>query len=704
MSAQPTSEVPQERLRFRELILGNPNYFGTGGEVELPPVVELSSQTTYEELTCVGLQPGLDQLEAVVQVKLNTGYDGPLCSGGSVEYVRFYLSQDGGTTWTDEGLASFAVYDTPGPRPLAYAVDLHAAISHRLCFLTNEPLVRAILSWNQAPPPATPGFTPVWGNVVEVSVAPSAAYFIVLEELLDEAKLAIPKQLKDVIDLGTQVKAAKPASTSLADLHRGYEGSVPATRYVFPYLSQQLAAGDATVAPPQAAQPVSQLAELGINLTAMIAKLAEVDGDTYYEHLDCVGYDPGTDALTGVLTIEQPAGYGGGACTAGSQEYVAFWIDWGSGWTYAGTASVPVHDYPVPAGGLKFAVYQPIASSAHRQNCGDGPVQPAVRATLSWATPPPPGNPDWVPTWGNQLDVVIQLAPGAVQLYQPVVEAISDVAVCEIDQVNGLTLPPYYQPFGGVLTVSGFIPGAPFRPLPGLSYRVSVRPAGSLVWQPLVNTFDVAVTQYPGAQTVVPQTPDGQGFYPYLEDDNPSNWRRVVDDVLGVWITAQPMTGLWEILVESRDPNGNIYPAQVISCGNGQAVGPAVTVCLDEIAPATTLDIVEFVRNGVTHPAAGCMKFQQGDLLIGTYSATDLHFRFLELILDPPSLLGVTPSPSQVLPVAPSTGVSGTWQLDTTNLDPCGYVVRLRAWDATIVSGSAIGWESAELAVGFCIQ
>jgi hypothetical protein len=220
----------------------------------------------------------------------------------------------------------------------------------------------------------------------------------------------------------------------------------------------------------------------------------------------------------------------------------------------------------------------------------------------------------------------------------------------------------------------------------------------------LVNTFDVAVTQYPGVQTVLPQTPDGQGFYPYLEDDNPSNWRRVVDDVLGVWITAQPMTGLWEILVESRDPNGNIYPAQVISCGNGQAVGPAVTVCLDEIAPATTLDIVEFVRNGVTHPAAGCMKFQQGDLLIGTYSATDVHFRFLELILDPPSLLGVTPSPSQVLPVAPSTGVSGTWQLDTTNLDPCGYVVRLRAWDATIVSGSASGWESAELAVGFCIQ
>jgi hypothetical protein len=87
-----------------------------------------------------------------------------------------------------------------------------------------------------------------------------------------------------------------------------------------------------------------------------------------------------------------------------SQEYVAFWIDWGGGWAYAGTASVPAHDYPIPPGGLKFAVYQPIASSAHRQNCSSGPVQPAVRATLSWAVPPPPANPYWVPVWGNQLD------------------------------------------------------------------------------------------------------------------------------------------------------------------------------------------------------------------------------------------------------------------------------------------------------------
>src|SRR5215472_11288968 len=306
MPANSPARIQPERLRFRELILGNPNYFGTAPETELPPVVELAGETTYEELTCVGLQPGLDQLEAVVQVKLNGGYSGPLCSGGSAEYVRFYLSEDGGATWTDEGLASFPVFDTPGPRPLAYAVNLHVAIGHPLCFFNNEPLVRAILSWNLAPPPATPGFTPVWGNVLEVSVAPSAGFFIPFPELMDEAKLALPAQLEAAIDPGTQVKAAPAAALSLADLHRNYDGSVPAHRYLFPYISQHTGAGSAAPA-PQSAPPVGQLAELGVDVAAILAQLGEVDGDTFFEHLDCIGYDPDDDALTGVLTIEQPA-------------------------------------------------------------------------------------------------------------------------------------------------------------------------------------------------------------------------------------------------------------------------------------------------------------------------------------------------------------------------------------------------------------
>jgi hypothetical protein len=705
MTERNRTEVQAERRQFRELILANPNYFGTAPGLDLPAVLPLANQTAYEQLTCVGLQPGLDQLEAVVQLKLHSGYAGTLCAGGSTEYVRFYLSDDGGTTWTDVGLTSFAVYDTPGPRPLDYAVDLHVPIHHRLCFLRNQPQVRAILSWQQPPPASTPGFTPVWGNVVEVTVAPSAGWLFPIAELLEAAKLTLPADIAHVIDPDAMTATAVPADVPLAELHREYEGKVEPHRYLFPQISRQLA-DPGPAAPAQMAQaalPVAQFAELGIDLGAILAALAELGDETAYERLDCIGYDPGRDALVGVLTIERPTGYSGGPCSAGSREFVAFWIDWGSGWEYAGTASAQVHDYPVPAGGLKFAVYQPIASSAHRKNCAVGPVQPAVRAILSWQSAPPPGNPGYVPRWGNRVEGRIQLSPGVIQEFQPVVETISGVPVCRIDPLTGLTTGAY-QPFGAVLTVAGFIPGAPFRPLPGLSYRVRVRPAGSVTWQPLANTFNVTCTSFPGVQTQVAQSPDSAGFYPYLEDDNPANWRRVVGDVLAVWVTAQPMTGLWEILVESRDAAGTIYPAQVISCGQGQVAGPVLTVCLDEVAPETALAITGFVRDGVTYPADACMKFNQGDLLFGTYSGTDQHFGYLTLTLDPPTPLGVQPSPALVVPIQPATGASGTWQLDTTNLDPCGYVVRLDARDTTIVSGGSGGWAGVERAVGFSIQ
>jgi hypothetical protein len=36
MPARNVAEIPRERLRFRELILGNPNYFGTAPETDLP--------------------------------------------------------------------------------------------------------------------------------------------------------------------------------------------------------------------------------------------------------------------------------------------------------------------------------------------------------------------------------------------------------------------------------------------------------------------------------------------------------------------------------------------------------------------------------------------------------------------------------------------------------------------------------------------
>ena len=108
--------VPKERGQFRALLLANPNHFGNLASA-LKPVVSIQSDTTYEVIACVGYQPqAAGWLEAVVYVNQSSGYDGGLCSNGSQEYVRFYLSNDGGATWLDQGLTSsrYMTSLTPG--------------------------------------------------------------------------------------------------------------------------------------------------------------------------------------------------------------------------------------------------------------------------------------------------------------------------------------------------------------------------------------------------------------------------------------------------------------------------------------------------------------------------------------------------------------------------------------------------------------
>src|SRR5215469_15740839 len=94
---QPEIALPKghaERLQFNQLIAKNPNYFGNFPEVKLPPVFPLSNDTTFEQLTCVGYNPDLGVLEAVIQIKQPSGYSGDNCSPGSFEYIRWLLNLD----------------------------------------------------------------------------------------------------------------------------------------------------------------------------------------------------------------------------------------------------------------------------------------------------------------------------------------------------------------------------------------------------------------------------------------------------------------------------------------------------------------------------------------------------------------------------------------------------------------------------------
>lgn len=736
------------RSSAKALLLGNPNYFGTAPDTPFKVFEKVAFSTSFEQLTCVGLNPTIDQLEAVVRVNQTNGYGGALCSAGSREYVRFFVSYDGGGTWTDAGMDSFGVHDSAGTRPLDFAVNVVAPMHHYWCLFARPALVRAILSWNAAPTAGDPDYTPVWGNVVTVSVAPRTTKSPLWSEFIEATKVKLPELVLAQIDPEGPVTLKAAETLSVAELATTYaKTDVEPHRFLAPTIfdhigidASRAGIGVSPVAPvaPLAAgafppsiggglppipggppipnlppipkvSPLFDILELkDFDLGKIIATLLKTDGNTSYEELGCIGYDPVEDALVGVLTVKKPSGYSGGPCTSGSVEYVAFWVDWGGGWSYSGTAGVVVHDETVPDGGLRFAVYLPLASAAHRRDCATGPVEPKVRAILSWATPPPAGNPDWVPAWGNREETTIQLPVGALSTLRPVLDFVSGVSACDIDQSDGRTTGGD-SPFGGVVTISGFIPDAPDVAAPQMRYRVRVSPSGTGAWTTLADPFWVSGTRWIG--TTFPesysqeQVADADGFFPYLVDRNiaGAGYRTVYGDVLYPWQTLALGAGLWDIEVVSKDAGGTVYPAQILQCSDG-TVRQTVTIRLDETAPSVALTITEVEHaDGTVQPTGPCKRFKIGDKLRGTYAVSDQHLSQIWFELEPASsALGALPTFSgpTAFP-AITTSANGTWQLDTSLMAACGYVLELWAHDRTITPGGP--WRNRDL-FGFSLE
>ena len=715
--------IEMERAKFRELILMNPNYFGNVEGSPHKPEMMMMHNTAYEKMPCVGFNPQPDRLEAVVWINQESGYGGDGCRKGTPEYVRFYLSFDDGVTWQDQGMASFTAYDIPGEKPLEYAVTLEIDSTKLWCMIENLAKVRAILSWNNPPPPNTPNFAPVWGNVEEAYIQIDKGLKFLVADVFKDLGLELPENLGEVLDLAQPVAAAKPKPLSVAELQELYKDKdVPEHRFLFP-LVQKLIANPELTESLMAPDFEGLLWELGIDPAELIGKLLDTDGDTYYEELKCIGLNPKQDTLVGVLTVKLPNGYSGHLCSAGSQEYVAFWIDWGdgAGWTRVGTTSVNVHDISsIPAEGLQYAVFLPVDLTTHRQPCEKGPKTARVRAILSWEERPSHKN--FRPKWGNRQETLIHIKPGPEitppesGVYKPYIESVGTVAVCNIDQTTGMATGE--KPFGGTVSITGYIPNPPDVLSPPIKYRVSVRqlpasPTPPGPWQPLTNSFTISISEQIGGGLPegydAPQAIDpADGFYTYREDPNPlgGGWRRVKHRLLAKWITAAPMTGLWEIKVEAKDPSGTIFTAGTIKCVADGSTRRNVKVLLDEVAPTPEIHITQFSRGGgPRQPAVECGTFQVGDVIYGTYTTTDEHFRKLTLTVEPTGPAhGATVSPSsRTYPAVPTIGETGTWSLDTSPMDPCGYIVRLWVWDRTIANGDHRGWWNKD-SVGFCLK
>jgi len=684
--------IEQARASLRMLLLANPNYFGNVAESGLTPVLNISGDTSYEDLGCVGLSLSLSRLEAVVSIKQTTGYDGGVCSSGSQEYVRFYLSFDGGSTWQDQGVAGFTVYDIPGPKPLEYSVALPVTLPEKLCFFDNLPQARAILSWNYIPPANTPGYTPVWGNVADVTIQSPASEFIVLDKVLSLAKVELPSNLEQALDLTQKIPAAPKKSLSAAELKTLYQGKpVSAARFLYPEITrlsetQNVAAFTTAAASAGGSAPAIANVDLG----ETIATILSTSGNTDYEELDCVGLDPNRSTLVGVVNIRLPYGFNGGLCTAGSTEYVAFWIDWGGGYQYAGTATINTHDISsLPSGGLEYAVVLPVDLASHLQPCTSGAQTAKVRAILSWQTPPPTNDPNYVPVWGNQEDALVQIPSGQpIQVGVPDIAIIGGIGVAQIDTTGvtalpGATLPgavfalqgtpadPYDSarqcPFGGQIVVQG-------APSQGYKYRVWVQDVSSPLPIPL--THSIVTTDTSGNSMV--QFPDPQGFFTYLPntqniDDNLAYWESSGNDLYNLWLEIADSSGT----ILSRTPN---YLIQLVN------TAPIAAIHIDSGGDCKQFTAAQSPLDG--HYVAT----ESGTGTLGQIGHYDLGTQ--------PS--GNAPSPpGGIFDTGPAPGQP--WTLSLAGMNPCGYVVDLDVSDNTIINSAPGNWNNSSASVGFCL-
>lgn len=712
-----SSAFHEERSNFKINLLKNPNYFGTFpglGNV----VKKINYNTTYEELVCLGLNPGTGfaaegTLEAVVQINLPNGYDSGPCGAGSTEWVRFYV-QDG-ATWTDLGATGVTVYNLTGSTfPISYAVSVDLPHIKKFCTVENVLNVRAILSWEFEPPANQPNFIPVWGNAVNarVQIAPALFEEVPIASLVGSGLVKIDPVVESSLDLTKALPGKTVQTLSFADLKDLYAKSkVPSHRYGFldatklasASLEKAVSAADSVKGLKTSATNLT----IGADLAAILGAIGETEGDTTYEQLTCAGYNAQTRTLEAVISIKLNAGYSGGLCTAGSYEYVSFFAFFGGVWNPLGTAQVNVHDLHAitPGNPVNYAVTR--LSNLTSEICEKLTAVP-LRAILSWQTVPT--GPDFIPIWGNVYNTHVQpQITGVTQGENARLLRIGDVGVVGIQSSGNPALFGDYlanptgvaedcnnaddSPFGGTIGIEGAFtlnPAGTFNVvtgtvLPGahpVIYQAFITPPIGPRFQ-LTNSFGIGVFPVDAPisnpevvlsqQALLPYGPVSGGvtgalYYTYYESAD----GQLVNPRVVAWFAAGGLPeGNYTIEIDGFAWDGSMYQlmtpvSKAFYVYNGYAPGGN--------APEPTLGLTS---------AADCGNITVGDVITGDYGVADEFFGIVTVALTPLSL-GGTPiaMPNVYLSGANSgpdsvvydgtntTGTSGTFTIYTGNYDP----------------------------------
>ena len=679
--------------------------------------------TYWEEINCVGYNPELSRLEAIVSIKLASGYSGNLCTGGSFEYVRFFIDWGKGNGFEDLGHTSFKAFDISnapsGPQhPLNYMVywDFDVEAKKECCDTPVLPKVRAVLSWKKVPS-LDPDEMPVFGNRmdVDIQIKPKETTLkCILSRFQIDEKLNIFKS----VDLEKGLKRVKPFTQIPGELRIDWKkADIPAHRLFYPVVYPVIKTGKSITT-----FPWSDIGKFDIDFAQIIDELQSKKSNTNYEEVVCVGLNSATDQIGAVVQIKQPTGYSGDLCDDGSIEYVAFWADWnndGAFDEYLGTAEVEVHSIDsIPDKGLFYCVNLPCNFQQHLENCKN-PNVIRIRAVLSWQTKPSETDPDDLNYWGNLLDVVVQIRPGISgdQIYHLFYD-IGNVPVEDISlsthlahPSTGLLVsancrqPALDRPFAGVVRIGGRlyntgVPGSVY-------YQVQYSPHGLGKWLPVTHYHQYELMHpdptdlfYP-KETVVEHSPDG--WFPYLEDFTGALPILERTSCLARWNTGS-MEGEYDLRIAfTRDypilPSSVIYYSEIhtiVLDNTNFIVNPFAA---DAIDYDYTLDLV--IDGG------DCHSYEKGYTIDGHLRALDQHFWMWDLELQPATHTHSTKANPHCRSYGSLTEQGDTnaeWHLDTSDLDPCGYTLTLRAWDRAIVNSNGAVHHWNRKAVGFSVH
>jgi hypothetical protein len=672
-------KIEPERSHFQYMLAQNPNYFGNIPGSKLKANYKLVANTAYEQLSCVGYNPDTTNMEATFAIKKTAGYAGDLCDAGSFEFVRFYLDFHDGSGFIDQGSVAVNVHDIPASKdcngksifPIVYVATLKKATPKVFyCDKPVLPTLRAILSWSSDPPPGSPDWMPVWGNVMDcaVQLKPAIKFPLIDIDLSDYFTLAVnspnltAKQLSQFtgVDLG-QVNM-QPQMPSFAEHVKNSEKlKVPASRFAYnsvrnivKYPASQITTMDKQVLSAAKIDLGKLVGQLTIPIPKDASK-ANVD----YEELECVGLDYNTESLVATLKIKKKNGYSGDLCSAGSKEFVSFWINWEDPckWQYINTVQLNVHDVPMPGSGLCYSVSLPLDASTHRKLCAN-PSVVRVRGVLSWNVPPSTTDPDSLEYYGNRVDAHIQIKPGiAVDPGNPMAlfTIIGGIDVDHVDDATGLTklgsvfafnaLPvPTSAPFGGEIVING-------PSFAGHKYRFKITNLGDGSFYYLNSPLaTVGWSPVPPYSPWFTQTPDAGHYYNFL----PLN-----QNLLNVLARFAPGTED-KLLVEMEV--------------QGIATTFSKVIQMDNTWPVISLQVDD---------GGDCTHYKKGDTITGHYYVYDKNL----LSWNFGSTWGGAASGNANTPPMPGVAFS----INTpSNAYPCG-AVSLGAWDKTIVNSQSVG-------------